>query len=134
MIPVSFVTPSTICAISSPNCSRTSSSEAEVSSTVSCSSAAQSVVGVEPHPGADPRDADGVRDEVLAGAAALVGVVLAGEHERRPHPLAVDLDRGSAACSATTAKRSSSSCCSLALSASRSSAAPVLGATAMPLG
>ena len=43
VIPVSFVTPSTIAAISSPKRSRTSSIEAEVSSTVSCSSAAHSV-------------------------------------------------------------------------------------------
>ena len=42
-MPVSLVTPSTSAAISSPNSSRTSSSEALVSSTVSCSSAAQSV-------------------------------------------------------------------------------------------
>ena len=43
MIPVSLVTPSTMAAISSPKRSRTSSIEAEVSSTVSCSSAAHSV-------------------------------------------------------------------------------------------
>jgi hypothetical protein len=42
-MPVSLVTPSTIAAISSPKRSRTSSIEAEVSSTVSCSSAAHSV-------------------------------------------------------------------------------------------
>ena len=38
--------------------------------------------GVEPHARADLRDADGMDDEVLARLAALVGVVLAGEHER----------------------------------------------------
>ena len=43
MIPFSFVTPSTTAAMSSPKRSRTSSIEAEVSSTVSCRSAAQSV-------------------------------------------------------------------------------------------
>ncbi len=43
MIPVSLVTPSTILAMLSPKRSRTSSIEAEVSSTVSCSSAAHSV-------------------------------------------------------------------------------------------
>ncbi len=42
-MPVSLVTPSTSAAISSPKRSRTSSIEAEVSSTVSCSSAAHSV-------------------------------------------------------------------------------------------
>ena len=42
-MPVSLVTPSTSVAISSPKCSRTSSSDALVSSTVSCSSAAHSV-------------------------------------------------------------------------------------------
>ena len=39
-------------------------------------------LGVEAHAGADLRDADRVGDEVLARLAALVGVVLAGEHER----------------------------------------------------
>ena len=47
-------------------------------------------LGVEPHAGADLGDADGVHDEVLAGAAPLVGVVLAGEHERLHDALAVD--------------------------------------------
>ena len=42
-MPVSFVTPSTTPEISSPKRSRTSSIDAEVSSTVSCSSAAHSV-------------------------------------------------------------------------------------------
>jgi hypothetical protein len=42
-MPVSFVTPSTSVATSSPNSSLTSSSDADVSSTVSCSSAAHSV-------------------------------------------------------------------------------------------
>ena|GEM_PF-4936306 len=42
-MPVSFVTPSTIVAIASPKRSRTSSIDAEVSSTVSCNSAAQIV-------------------------------------------------------------------------------------------
>ncbi len=42
-MPVSFVTPSTTAEISSPKRSRTSSIDAEVSSTVSCSSAAHSV-------------------------------------------------------------------------------------------
>ena len=42
-MPVSLVTPSTRPATSSPNASRTSSSEADVSSTVSCSRAAHSV-------------------------------------------------------------------------------------------
>jgi len=45
---------------------------------------------VKPHPRADLRDAHRVDDEVLAGAAPLVGVVLAGEHERLNHAVAVD--------------------------------------------
>ena len=45
---------------------------------------------VEPHAGADLRDADRVHDEVLARLAALVGVVLAREHERLHHAVAVD--------------------------------------------
>src|SRR3712207_7601620 len=47
-------------------------------------------LGVEAHARADLGHADGVDDEVLARAAALVGVVLAGEDERRLDPLAVD--------------------------------------------
>ena len=49
-------------------------------------------LGVEPQARADLRDADGVHDEVLAGLAALVGVVLAGEDERRLDPVALDRD------------------------------------------
>ena len=45
---------------------------------------------VQAHAGADLRDADRVDDEVLARLAALVGVVLAGEHERLHHAVAVD--------------------------------------------
>jgi hypothetical protein len=45
---------------------------------------------VQAHAGADLGDADRMDDEVLAGDAALVGVVLAGERERRQHGLAVD--------------------------------------------
>ena len=41
-------------------------------------------------PGADLRHADRVDDEVLAARAALVGVALAGEHERALDELAVD--------------------------------------------
>ena len=48
---------------------------------------------VQPHARADARDADGVHDEVLAGLAPLVGVVLAGEHERIADAGTVDLDR-----------------------------------------
>ena len=47
--------------------------------------------GVQAHAGADAGDADRVGDEVLAGLAALVGVVLAGEQERLQHGLAVHL-------------------------------------------
>ena len=46
--------------------------------------------GVEPHAGADLGDADRVDDEVLAAGAALVGVAVAGEHERLLDELAVD--------------------------------------------
>ena len=46
--------------------------------------------GVEPHARADLRDADRVDDEVLARLAALVGVALAGEHERALDARAVD--------------------------------------------
>ncbi len=45
---------------------------------------------VQAHARADLRDADRVHDEVLARAAALVGVVLAGEHERLRDARAVD--------------------------------------------
>jgi hypothetical protein len=48
---------------------------------------------VQPHARADLGDADGVGDEVLAGAPPLVGMVLAGEDERLQDPLAVDVDR-----------------------------------------
>jgi hypothetical protein len=51
-------------------------------------------LGIQAHARADPRHADGVHDEVLAGLAPLVGVVLAGEHERVAHAVAVDFDRG----------------------------------------
>ena len=43
-------------------------------------------LGVQAHARADPRDADRVDDEVLAGLPPLVGVVLAGEHERLLRP------------------------------------------------
>ena len=48
-------------------------------------------LGVEAHAGADARHPDWVHDEVLARLAPLGGVVLAGEHERVFHALAVDL-------------------------------------------
>ena len=47
-------------------------------------------LGVEAHARADLGDADRVGDELLARLAALVGVVLAGEHERLDDGLAVD--------------------------------------------
>ena len=50
-------------------------------------------LGVEPHPGADLGHPDRVGDEVVAGAAQLVGVALAGELERAADRLAVDLGR-----------------------------------------
>ena len=63
-----------------------------MSSTVSCSSAAQSRLGVEAHARADLRHADRVRDELLARLAALVGVALARECERLLDPVALDRD------------------------------------------
>ena len=93
-MPVSLVTPSTIAAISSPKRSRTSSIEAEVSSTVSCSSAAHSVSVSRRMLAQIRATPDRVHDEVLARLAPLVGVVLAGEHERVLDARAVDLHRG----------------------------------------
>ena len=51
-------------------------------------------LGVEPHARADLGHADRMDDEVLAGLAALVGVVHAGVHERLLDPVAVDRDGG----------------------------------------
>jgi hypothetical protein len=82
-----LVTPSTSWATSSPNSSRISSRLALVSSTV------------EPHPGADLGDAHGVGDELVAGAAQLIGVPVAGEVEGARQRLAIDRrdrDRGAA--------------------------------------
>jgi hypothetical protein len=47
-------------------------------------------LGVEPHAGADLGDADRVDDELLAGPAPLVGVVVAGEDEGLDDAGAVD--------------------------------------------
>ena len=81
-MPVSFVTPSTSVATSSPKRSRTSSSDARrVLDGVVQQRRAQRL-GVEAHAGADLGHADRVDDEVLARLAPLVGVVLAGEEER----------------------------------------------------
>ena len=81
-MPVSLVTPSTSPATSSPNASRTSSRRrGRVLDGVVQQRGAQRL-GVEPHAGADLRHADRMDDEVLARLAPLVGVVLAGEHER----------------------------------------------------
>ena len=51
-------------------------------------------LGVEPHPGADLRDADRVDDEVLARLAPLIGVMHAGVDERLFDAVAVNRDRG----------------------------------------
>ena len=64
--------------------------------------------GVKPQAGADPGDAERMRDEVLAGLALLAGVALAGEGEGALELLAVDGLRGVEACSSMTAKRSPS--------------------------
>ena len=67
-------------------------------------------LGVEPHAGADLRDADRVDDEVLARLAPLVGVVLAGEDERVARPRSRSTGIAvSSACSSTIANRSPSS-------------------------
>ena len=66
---VSFVTPSTSCAISSPNSARISSSSTSVSSTTSCSSAAARVGSSRLQLGEDLGGAPRVVDELLARAA-----------------------------------------------------------------
>jgi hypothetical protein len=48
---------------------------------------------VEPHPGADLRHPDGVGDELVARAAQLVRVAIAGEVEGVADRIAVDVDR-----------------------------------------
>ena len=91
-MPVSLVTPSTSVATSSPKlladlverCAR-------VLDGVVQQRRAQRL-GVEAHARADLRHADRVHDEVLAGLAPLIGVVLAGEEEGVLDALAVDLD------------------------------------------
>ena len=50
-------------------------------------------LGIQAQARADPRDPDRVNDELLPGTATLMGVVLAGEHERRADGLAVDRDQ-----------------------------------------
>ena len=61
-----------------------------MSSTVSCSSAAHSVAVSRRMPAQIFATPTGMGDEVLAGLAALVGVVLAGEQEGAQDGLAVD--------------------------------------------
>ncbi len=51
-------------------------------------------LGVQAHAGADLGDADRVDDELLAGAASLIGMVAAGVDERVAHAVAVDGNRG----------------------------------------
>ena len=92
MIPVSLVTPSTRLAISSPKRAATSSSDARRVLDGVVQQRGAERLGVEPQARADLRDADRVDDELLAGAPALVGVVLAGEHERLLDAVAVDRD------------------------------------------
>ena len=89
-MPVSLVTPSTRPATSSPNAlADLVEAGAGVLDRVVQQRGAQRL-GVEAHAGADLGDADRVGDEVLARLAALVGVVLAGEHERLHDGVAVD--------------------------------------------
>ena len=79
---MSLVTPSTSAATSSPNSlAHLVERGARVLDRVVQQRGAQRL-GVEPHAGADLGHADRVDDEVLAATAALVGVALAGEHER----------------------------------------------------
>ncbi len=89
-MPVSLVTPSTRPATSSPNAvADLLERGARVLDRVVQEGGAQRL-GVEAHAGADLGDADRVGDELLARLAALVGVVLAGEHERADDRVAVD--------------------------------------------
>ena len=110
MISVSLVTPSTRLATSSPKRSRDLlERRARVLDGVVQQRRAERL-GVEAQAGADPRDPDRVDDELLAGAPALVGVVLAGEHERRLRRASRSIaTSASSACSSTIAKRSPSS-------------------------
>ena len=90
MIPVSLVTPSTSLAISSPNSvADLLQAGAGVLDRVVQERRAERL-GVEPHPGADLGDPDRMGDELVAGAAQLVGVAVAGEVEGAPDRLAVD--------------------------------------------
>ena len=81
MIPVSLVTPSTSWAISSPNSllDLLEAGAGVLDGVVQQRGAER--LGVEPQPGADLRDLDRVGDELVARAAPLVGVALAGELE-----------------------------------------------------
>ena len=90
---MSFVTPSTSDATSSPNVAlHVLQRGRRVLDGVVQQRGAQRL-GVEPHAGADLRHADRVDDELLARLAPLVGVVLAGVDERPLDVVAVDLQR-----------------------------------------
>ncbi len=92
-MPVSFVTPSTICSDLLAEALRHLLDRGRgVLDGVVQQRRAQRL-GVQAHARADARDADRVHDEVLAGLAPLRGVVLAGEHERVLHARTVDLHR-----------------------------------------
>ena len=88
---VSFVTPSTSCATSSPNSARSSSSSTSVSSTTSWSSAATIVCSSRRSSAQIFATPNGVVDEVLAGAALLARVSTLGEAERVRDELGVEL-------------------------------------------
>ena len=93
-MPSSFVTPSTSEATSSPNRSLDlGRARRRVLDGVVQQRRAQRL-GVEPQARADLRDADRMDDELLARLAPLVGVMAAGEEERRGHAVAVDRQRG----------------------------------------
>ena len=87
---MSFVTPSTSCAISSPkSLADLIEAGARVLDRVVQERRAQ-CLGVQPQAGADLRHLERVGDEVLARLALLVGVALAGEGEGALDRLAVD--------------------------------------------
>ena len=76
---VSFVTPSTSCAISGPNFDATSSLVTTVSSTTSCKMAAGDRRAVHLHVGEDARDGERMGDVLFPGSPLLAVVRGVGE-------------------------------------------------------